>query len=74
MYRWLNFPPLCLTLRKVEENSANGTYTYFWGNSNSYTEIEQMHNQAKKVFPDATIVAFKNGRLIKLEKALKTIR
>jgi len=58
----------------VEEHSDKGTYTYFLGNSNSYTEIIRLHDQAKKVFPDASIAAFKNGRSIKLKKALKTIR
>ena len=58
-------------LGEVEESLSRGTYTYLVGNSNSYTEIVKLHDQAKKVFPDATIVAFKNGRLIKLEKAFK---
>lgn len=61
-------------LGEVEEHSAGGTYTYRAGNSNSYTETVKLHDQAKKVFPDAAIVAFKNGRSIKLEKALKSIR
>ena len=61
-------------LGEIEEYSNGGTYTYFAGNSNSYNEIVKLHDQAKKAFPDATIVAFKNGRLIKLEKALKSIR
>ena len=58
-------------LGEVEESLSRGIYTYLVGNSNSYTEIVKLHDQAKKVFPDATIVAFKNGRLIKLEKAFK---
>jgi phospholipid/cholesterol/gamma-HCH transport system substrate-binding protein len=61
-------------LGEVEEYIASGAYTYLAGNSNSYTEIVKLHDRSKKVFPDATIVAFKNGRLIKLEKALKSTR
>ena len=61
-------------LGEVEEQSAKGVYTYITGNSNSYNETVKLHDQAKKVFPDATIVAFKNGRPIKLEKALRSIR
>ena len=61
-------------LGEVEESLSRGTYTYLVGNSNSYTEIVKLHDQAKKVFPNATIVAFKNGRRVKLEKALKSIR
>lgn len=62
-------------LGEVEEYSAGGTHTYYLvGGNNSYSEIVKLHSQAKKVFPDATIVAFKNGRQIKLEKALKSVR
>ncbi len=58
---------------KVEEYIASGAYTYLVGSTNSYSEISELHKKAKKIFPDATIVAFKNGRLIKLEKALKNM-
>lgn len=61
-------------LGEVEEYYANEAYSYLLGNTGSYTEITEIHNQAKKKFPEATIVAFKNGQLIKLEKALKTLR
>ena len=61
-------------LGEVEESLSRGTYTYLVGNSNSYTEIVKLHDQAKKVFPDASIVAFKNRRLVTLDKALKQVR
>ncbi len=61
-------------LGEVEEYYANEAYSYLLGATSSYTEITEVHNQAKKKFPEAAIVAFKNGQLIKLEKALKTLR
>jgi phospholipid/cholesterol/gamma-HCH transport system substrate-binding protein len=61
-------------LGEVEEYYANEAYSYLLGATSSYTEITEIHNMAKKKFPEAAIVAFKNGQLIKLEKALKTLR
>ena len=61
-------------LGKVEEYYANEAYTYLLGATSSYSEISEILQLAKKKFPEAVIVAFKNGQLIKLEKALKTLR
>jgi phospholipid/cholesterol/gamma-HCH transport system substrate-binding protein len=61
-------------LGKVEEYYANEAYTYLLGATGSYSEITKIHDQAKKKFPESEIVAFKNGQLIKLEKALKILR
>jgi phospholipid/cholesterol/gamma-HCH transport system substrate-binding protein len=60
-------------LGDVEEYYSGGTYSYLIGNTGVYSEIEEIHRKARKNFPDATIVAFKNGKLIKLEKALKSL-
>ena len=57
----------------VEEFSASGAYTYLLGATGSYSEIVVIHENVKQKFPEASIVAFKNGRLIKLEKALKSL-
>ncbi len=59
---------------KVEEYSTSGAYSYLTGSSNSYDEISGLHKKVRAKFPEATIVAFKNGRLVKLEKALKSLR
>ncbi|MEN8117941.1 MAG: MlaD family protein [Bacteroidota bacterium] len=61
-------------LDDVEEYYSNGIYTYLWGATSVYSEIEEMHKTARLKFSEATIAAFKNGRLIKLEKALKSMR
>lgn len=61
-------------LGKVEEYTASGVFTYLVGSTNSYSEIIELLEKVKVKFPDAVIVAFKNGRLIKLEKALNSIR
>ena len=59
---------------EVEEYYANEAYSYLLGATSSYSEIIEIHNVAKKKFPESEIVAFKNGQLIKLEKALKSLR
>ena len=59
---------------EIEEYEVSGAYTYLLGSSHSYSEIAKLHESAKKTFTDATIVAFKNGRLIKIEKALNSLR
>jgi len=61
-------------LDDIEEYFASGVYSYLYGNTNSYEEITELQKKAKELFPDATIVAFKNGRLIKLERALNSLR
>lgn len=61
-------------LGEIEEYEVSGAFTYLLGSSNSYSEVAKLHETAKKIFADATIVAFKNGRLIKIEKALNSLR
>jgi len=58
----------------VEEFAASGAYSYLVGESGSYSEISKLHESLRKRFPESSIIAFKNGRLIKLEKALKSLR
>jgi phospholipid/cholesterol/gamma-HCH transport system substrate-binding protein len=57
----------------VEEVEIPGGYSYLTGNSSDIAKIMNIHSDAKLTFPDASIVAFKNGRKVKLEKALKAI-
>ncbi len=61
-------------LGEIEEYQANGAYSYLTGNTSIYSEIVKIHDLARKKFPEATIVAFKNGKLIKLEKVLRSGR
>ncbi|WP_430973687.1 MlaD family protein [Sunxiuqinia rutila] len=58
---------------QVEEVEISGVYSYLTGSTSDIDEIMKMHTKAKTVFPDASIVAFKNGRKVRLEKALKKL-
>ena len=61
-------------LEDVEEFTASGAFSYLIGASGSYSLIQKLHEEVKPKFPESTIVAFKNGRLIKLEKAVKSLK
>lgn len=56
---------------KVEETEISGIYNYTIGNTSNIEEIYPLFDKAKKNFPDASIIAFKKGRQIKLDKALR---
>lgn len=58
---------------KVEETEISGVFNYTIGNTSDIEEIYQLLGTAQKVFPDASIVAFKNGHRVKLDKALRRL-
>lgn len=58
-------------LEPIEEINIGGIFHYMTGSSTDFNEIHQLLEKARINFPDASIAAFKNGRKIKLEKAIK---
>ena len=60
-------------LGRIEEMKVNETYNYMAGKSTDFDSISAILETARINFPDATLVAFKNGRKIKLEKAIKKL-
>ncbi len=60
-------------LGKIEEMQVSETYNYMAGKSSDFEKISALLETARINFPDATLVAFKNGRKIKLEKAIKKL-
>jgi phospholipid/cholesterol/gamma-HCH transport system substrate-binding protein len=58
-------------LGKIEEIKINESYNYYAGSTPDFEKISALLDQARVNFPDATLTAFKNGRKIKLEKAIK---
>jgi phospholipid/cholesterol/gamma-HCH transport system substrate-binding protein len=61
-------------LEPIEEFEVSGAYSYLTGSTHSFSEILELHKKALKKFPDASVMAFKNGKLINLEKALKSLQ
>jgi phospholipid/cholesterol/gamma-HCH transport system substrate-binding protein len=58
---------------QVEEVEISGGYSYLTGETSDIAKIMENHTAAKAVFPDASIIAFKNGRKVRLEKALRKL-
>jgi phospholipid/cholesterol/gamma-HCH transport system substrate-binding protein len=60
-------------LGAIEEMKVSETYNYMTGKTSDFALITKLLDAARTNFPDASIVAFKNGRKIKLEKAIKKL-
>ena len=59
-------------LKNVERKLFGSVYKYYFGNSSSYKAIKESLKKAKsKGYKQAFIIAFKNGKKIALEEALK---
>lgn len=53
----------------IDELKFNDIYKYTIGQSVSYNEILDLSREVKKVFPDAFIIALKNGKIVNLAEA-----
>jgi phospholipid/cholesterol/gamma-HCH transport system substrate-binding protein len=49
------------------------TFNYMAGKTSEFETISKLLDTARISFPDASIVAFRNGKKIKLEKAIKKL-
>ena len=59
-------------LKNIERKLFGSVYKYYYGNSSSYKAIKESLKKAKsKGYKQAFIIAFKNGKKIALEEALK---
>jgi phospholipid/cholesterol/gamma-HCH transport system substrate-binding protein len=66
--------PLFESLDKVEEIEISGAYTYLSGNYANYSDAEKELTKAWRKFPDATIIAFKDGKILPIEKAMRMLK
>ena len=60
-------------LGPIEELKVSDSYNYLAGGSTDFNKINELLDIARINFPDASLVAFKNGRKIKLEKAIQKL-
>lgn len=60
-------------LNNVEEIQTNGVYKYCVGNMQSYNEILVYCQEIKKLYPDAFVIAIKEGNQIPVDIAIKEI-
>lgn len=64
-----NFKGLASVTREKEDK----LFKYYYGATSSYSQIQKLHQQAKaKGYPSSYIVAFKQGKKITVNEALKT--
>ena len=58
-------------LEGVDSYQEGGLWKYTVGSTESYAEVRQLRTQVVKVFPQAFIVAFKNGEKMDTQKAIR---
>lgn len=59
-------------LKNVSREKQGGLYKYYYGYTSDYIKAQKLQSTAKKKgYKDCYLVAFKNGKRISLEKALK---
>jgi len=58
-------------LGDIREYRQNNLYKYAVGSKKSYNEISEYSKWVKNRFPDAFIIAVKNGKIISMEQALQ---
>lgn len=61
-------------LEGVDCYQEGGLWKYTVGSTSNYNEIRQVRQQAIKVFPQAFIIAFKNGAKMDVQKAIQEVR
>lgn len=58
-------------LKDVERVKVGSYYKYYYGNTNDYNVILNMHKKAKEKYPNCLIVAIKNGKKVSLREVLR---
>ena len=61
-------------LEGVESYQEGGLWKYSVGSTSDYNEIRKVRQQAIKLFPQAFIIAFKNGVKMDVQKAIQEVR
>ena len=57
----------------VEELNSGGLFKYAIGNKQSYREVVEWSHAVRKLYPDAFVIATKNGVIIPVTEALKEL-
>ncbi len=58
-------------ISNVEEILIDNSYKYLCCKSSKYSEVVDKQKEIKKIYPDAFVVALKNGKKISINEALK---
>ncbi len=60
-------------LKNIEQIEYKGIYKYYVGNTEDFKEILNLQTEVRKKIPDAFVVAFKEGKRISINQAMKEI-
>lgn len=60
-------------LKNVEQMEFKGIYKYYVGNTEDFKKILKLQTEVRKKIPDAFVVAFKKGKRISINQAMKEI-
>lgn len=60
-------------LEGIEEIYLNGRFKYTVGNEKNIDKIKSVQEEIRTIFPDAFVIAIKNGKQIPINEALKEI-
>jgi len=66
--------PIFDGLGDIDELISGDAYIYMAGETNRYNEILELYEKATANFPTAEIIPFKNGKPIKLERAIRILQ
>ena len=58
-------------IQGVKEIKLNGAYKYLVGNETDFNKIVPLKNKTREIFPDAFIVATRNGLRISISDAIE---
>ena len=58
-------------IKGVEEINIDGCYKYIYGKTTTFDEISKVQKEIKQQYPDAFIIAIKNGKKIPVNEAIK---
>lgn len=66
--------PLFAGFEDVEEYETSSVFSYLAGSYTTYADAEKLLTLATRNFPESSIVALRDGKIIKLEKALRMMK
>jgi len=61
-------------LKGVEEQFINGIYKYTIGNEKTFNGITELKKKVREKYPDAFLIAFKNGESIPVTEAINLLK
>ncbi len=60
-------------IKNIDEIYTGGRYKYAIGNEQNFEKVKQLQYEIRAIFPDAFVIAVKNGEIIPLHEALSQI-